>query len=364
MKMVTINKNEIGLLIKNNAPKRVLTTGKYWIGFREQCEVYNLYNTFQSRFDNNILLQIDGFTECVHIVDVMDNEICLVFVNNNFKQVLAAGRHIFWKNLEEYRFDKYDISTIEIPATINKQLLEKQALAFYVRQYKIDISEKGLLFIDGVFTQILEPGNYQWWKNATTIAIAKADMRQTTMEIVGQEILTKDKAQIRINFSIQYQIVDIIKAILYNKDFEKQLYMLMQLALRTYIGTMTLDELMENKAEISSHVLSSSMEQIDNLGIKVFNAGIKDVILPGDIRDIMNQVLVAEKKAQANIIMRREETASTRSLLNTAKLMEENTMLLKLKEMEYVEKIAEKINSISVSGNSQIVDQLKQLFVK
>jgi hypothetical protein len=78
----------------------------------------------------------------------------------------------------------------------------------------------------------------------------------------------------------------------------------------------------------------------------------------------MNQVLIAEKRAQANLITRREETASARSLLNTAKLMEENAMLYKLKEMEYVEKIAEKINNISLSGSGQIVDQLKQIFVK
>lgn len=80
------------------------------------------------------------------------------------------------------------------------------------------------------------------------------------------------------------------------------------------------------------------------------------------MKEIMNQVLVAEKRAQANTIMRREETASTRSLLNTAKLMEENAMLWKLKEMEYVEKIAEKISTISVNGNGKLVEQLKELF--
>ena len=84
--------------------------------------------------------------------------------------------------------------------------------------------------------------------------------------------------------------------------------------------------------------------------VEVNDFGIRDIILPGDVKEIMNQVLIAEKKAQANIIMRREETASTRSLLNTAKLMEENAMLWKLKEMEYVEKIADKISNISVSG--------------
>jgi regulator of protease activity HflC (stomatin/prohibitin superfamily) len=94
------------------------------------------------------------------------------------------------------------------------------------------------------------------------------------------------------------------------------------------------------------------------------DCGIRDIILPGDVKDIMNQVLVAEKRAQANVIMRREETASTRSLLNTAKLMEENTMLYKLKEMEYVEKIAEKINTISVNGSGDLIGQLKQIFAK
>ena len=81
-------------------------------------------------------------------------------------------------------------------------------------------------------------------------------------------------------------------------------------------------------------------EKAEALGVEVAGFGIRDIILPGDVKEIMNGVLVAEKKAQANIIMRREETASTRSLLNTAKLMEENAMLWKLKEMEYVEKIA------------------------
>lgn len=97
--------------------------------------------------------------------------------------------------------------------------------------------------------------------------------------------------------------------------------------------------------------------------MEVIGLGIRDIILPGEVKDIMNQVLIAEKKAQANTIMRREETASTRSLLNTAKLMEENAMLWKLKEMEYVEKIADKINHITVNNNGVLTDQMKQIFI-
>ena len=88
------------------------------------------------------------------------------------------------------------------------------------------------------------------------------------------------------------------------------------------------------------------------------------MICEGDVLAVKNQVLIGEKRDHANIITRREGTASTRGWLNTAKLMEDNAMLFKLKEMEYVEKIADKISHITLSGSGQIVDQLKQIFVK
>ena len=187
-------------------------------------------------------------------------------------------------------------------------------------------------------------------------------MRQLQLEIAGQELLTKDKANVRINFYTQYKIIDIEKSLLANKDFEKQLYILMQLELRAYVGSYTLDELLEKKDEIALAVLEKVSRNTDKLGVEILNSGIRDVILTGDMKEIMNQVLIAQKKAQANIITRREETASTRSLLNTAKLMENNEMLFKLKEMEYVEKIADKVGEISVSGNGNMVKQLKDIF--
>jgi regulator of protease activity HflC (stomatin/prohibitin superfamily) len=85
-------------------------------------------------------------------------------------------------------------------------------------------------------------------------------------------------------------------------------------------------------------------------GVRVGVIALKDIILPGDIRDILNQVVTAEKQAQANLIRRREETAATRSLLNTAKLMEDNPLLVRLKELETLEKIADKVGKITVVG--------------
>ena len=120
---------------------------------------------------------------------------------------------------------------------------------------------------------------------------------------------------------------------------------------------------MARKEDAQSFVLNFAKAKAEALGVALISCGIRDIILPGEVKEIMNQVLVAQKQAQANLIFRREETASTRSLLNTAKLMEDNEMLFKLKEMEYVEKIAEKISNISLSGSSKIVDQLRDIFV-
>ena len=148
-----------------------------------------------------------------------------------------------------------------------------------------------------------------------------------------------------------------------NKDYERQLYVAFQLVLREFIGVLMFDELLEKKEALLPYILEAVKSNAMGLGVEVTGFGIRDIILPGDVKDIMNKVLVAEKNAQANSIMRREETASTRSLLNTAKLMEDNVMLWKLKEMEYVEKIADKISNISVSGNGALIEQLKQIFV-
>ena len=175
--------------------------------------------------------------------------------------------------------------------------------------------------------------------------------------------MTKDKAALRINGQATYKVVDIEKAMLENKDYEKQLYVAFQLLLREFIGGMTFDELLEKKESMLPYILEAVKTNTAGLGIEVTGFGIRDIILPGDVKEIMNKVLVAEKNAQANSITRREETASTRSLLNTAKLMEDNAMLWKLKEMEYVEKIADKISNISVSGNGALIEQLKQIFV-
>lgn len=363
MKRIRVNAYTIGMVFKNGVYKRMLKAGTYWLNFSEKLYVYDLTKQFYAPCDLNILLQDAELAEALIVVDVKEAEIVLQYENGLVKQILTAGRYTFWKGVVPYEFVRADISKIAITEPLDRATLLSKLVIAYVRTYTVEAYERGVLYVDGKFEKILESGVYYWWKNNIPINIGKVDTRQLQAEISGQEILTKDKAALRINAWAQYKVTDIEKALLKNSGYDRQLYVLFQLALREYIGGLAFDELLEKKESLAPYILQAVRGSAEALGVEVNGFGIRDIILPGDVKEIMNQVLVAEKKAQANIIMRREETASARSLLNTAKLMEENPVLFKLKEMEYVEKIADKINCIGVGGNGVLIDQLKQIFV-
>lgn len=363
MKRIRINTGKIGLVFRNGNYRKIVTEGAYWLLPNEDVFQYDLTKPFHPSIDLSILVKDEQLANMLTVVEVRDNEIALQYENGNFKSVLGPGRYAYWKGVTDYSFVRVDLRKIDITENIDLESVKRKELVPYIRVCKVDSFEKGILFVDNKMSRILDPGEYYFWKNAKEISVSKVDLRQLQLEISGQEILTRDKASLRISFYAQYKVVDINKALIENKEYEKQLYILMQLALREFIGTLSLDELLEKKESISAYVLAALKDKAYNLGVEVRDCGVRDIILPGEVKEIMNQVLVAQKKAEANVIMRREETASTRSLLNTAKLMEENSMLFKLKEMEYVEKIADKINSISLSGGNQIIDQLKDIFV-
>jgi hypothetical protein len=363
MKRIRINAGKVGLLFQNGDYKKMLAVGTYWVFPGETVQYYDMTKQFVPSIELNILLQDAALAEQLTVVDVQDHELLLQYENGNFKTVLGPGKYAYWKGVTNFSFTKADLNKIEVEEDISLNILLRKEVVPYIRGFNVDSYEQGILLIDGKFSRVLEPGAYFFWKNAIVVSVLKADLRQQQMEVSGQEILTRDKAALRINFFAQYRIMDAVRALTENKEYEKQLYILVQLALREFVGTMTLDELLEKKESVSAYVLAAMQEKAYALGTMIMDCGVRDIILPGEMKEIMNQVLIAQKKAEANVIMRREETASTRSLLNTAKLMEENTMLFKLKEMEYVEKIADKISTISLSGGNSLVDQLKDIFV-
>ncbi|MDR2528673.1 MAG: hypothetical protein LBD04_06620 [Synergistaceae bacterium] len=301
----------------------------------------------------------ENFQKHIVKVDVADGQIALHYVDGRYCGVLEKGGYAYWNTFHKHTFRIADMlddaSSKDIPLPILASLQNRLCT-----QVVVDDWQAVLLYIDGAFVRRLPSGRHFFWQNGRVISLVEYDMRTVQMEVLGQEILTLDKVGLRVNFVCQYRVIDPIQLHNEFQDYQKQLYVTLQLTLREIIGRLRLDEILELRNSIADKALDLLREKKD-FPLEFQSAGVKDIILPGEIRDIMNTVLVAEKKAQANVITRREEVASTRSLLNTARLMDENKTLYKLKELEYLEKICENVSSISVSSASGLLEQLSSI---
>jgi hypothetical protein len=204
MKKVTINAYQIGLVFKNGAYQGLLKEGSYWFWLDKTVLIYDKTKPFNPPVELNILLQDMQLLDSLHVIEVKDSEIALQYENGLLKQVLTAGRHTYWKGIVQYEFIHVDISKIAITEKIDRATLLSNLVVPYVRTYSVENYEKGLLFVDGKYDRVLESGVYYWWKNDIAILVGKVDTRLQQAEINGQEILTRDKAALRINAWAQY----------------------------------------------------------------------------------------------------------------------------------------------------------------
>ena len=266
-------------------------------------------------------------------------------------------RRLYWKGYVDVRLEKLDISTeFAIPAVLASQLVagalrsQKVSGIEGVFATQVPQSHVAVLYVDGKVHGLLDSGVHAFWRYNRDLRVETVDLRLQALEVAGQEILTKDKVSLRINLTAGYRVSDVLLAFSRQAKPVDYLYRELQFGLRAAVGTRTLDELLENKSVIDDVVNDHIKRRVVGNGLEVESVGVKDIILPGDMKAILAKVVEAEKAAQANVIRRREETAATRSLLNTAKVMEDNPVALRLKELETLEKVTEKIDKISVFG--------------
>lgn len=353
-----ISENQRGLLFKNGKFVKLLPPGKHYVFGDKFIEIKQIDKAVYS---TNVSLEVLLNNKNIHnqtvCVEVKDCDIALHYIDGQFCEVLSHGKYAFWNLYNKHEFVKVDISTPEVSDDIPKYIFAKMSSYLYTK-FEVAEYQKARLYYNKKFVGILDSGTYYFWNTEIKVDVGLVDTRLTQMNIVGQEILTQDKVSIRINFVCNYRIKDYLKVITEVDNYEEQLHVAAQLALRDYVGKYRMDEILESKEQMSEYVLERLKPKGNALFIEIIDVGIKDIILPGEIRQIMNTVLVAEKRAQANVITRREEVASTRSLLNTAKLMDENKTLFKLKELEYVERICENVGNINVNGSGDLLSQL------
>ncbi len=363
LKRIVIAQHERGLYLKDRSIKKILEPGVYWVTDplgRVSIEIYNLTEPeFKHAYEDVLIKERKALCEQhFQVIELGEYEVGLVYKSDKLSGVLPpSSRQLYWKGLVDVKVEVQNIQEDfalprdKVGLIAHARMGSKPSeLVNYVYLAEVKDNHVGLLLVDGELVTQLKPSLHAYWKFNRHVAIEQIDLRLQAMEVSGQEILTKDKVTLRINMSAQYRVLDPVKARVELTNFSDYLYRELQFALRQAIGMRTLDVLLGDKGELDRVVYDVVHQKVAEFGIEVRSVGVKDVILPGDMKDILNQVVETEKVAQANVIKRREETAATRSLLNTARLMEESPMLLRLKELEVLEKVTEKVDRLTVFG--------------
>jgi regulator of protease activity HflC (stomatin/prohibitin superfamily) len=353
---VVVKDDERAFLVRDGRFERLLGPGRFVsldYGRRLMAEVVKVARA-EIAADKALLFAKSHpvvAAEHFEIVQVGPNEVAIVSLDGEPKHlVLPNTTRAFWKTITKVDVERIDATT---EMRVAKRHLDKlDVRSPMVMQALVEAHEAGLLFVDGKLTERLPAGRHAFWAVGRTVKIQKVDTRPTPLEVTAQEILTKDRIGIRVTLTAFTRVIDPEKAALAAGDVANTLYRLVQFAIREAVATRTLDEILAARDTIDREVRAFVTERAGALGVEIGEIGVKDVILPGDVRELLNKVVEAERTAKANLIRRQEETAATRSLLNTARLMEDNPLLLRLKELEALEKLVEKVGRIDLHAGA------------
>jgi regulator of protease activity HflC (stomatin/prohibitin superfamily) len=364
LKKVTILSYEIGLKFHAGEFKGLWRSGDHWIfdpWSKTQVRVVSKRAPWLADEQLDIIVKSGALAGQAEVVDLKDHQRALVWIDGRFARILGPGLHAYWLGHRDVRVEVVDAGQVRFEHVDLKSITRAAETTRWLDIHKVERDCVGVLFIDGRHVEQLGPGVYAFWKDSADARLIPLDMREAQLDVSGQEIMTLDKVTLRMNALVTFVVADPHRAVSAASDVRQSLYREVQLALRAVIGGRELDSFLTGKDEVAQELEQHVRQQASALGLEVRAVGIKDVILPGEMKDLMNRVTEAKKAAEANLIARREETAAMRSQSNTAKLLAENPTLMRLRELEVLEKIAAAGRMNIILGEKGLADKVVNL---
>jgi regulator of protease activity HflC (stomatin/prohibitin superfamily) len=361
---VIVKDGEFALLMRNGRYEQALAPGRYRLFDPLWQLTAEVFPVVRAEFpaDRYAVLKAarpDLARTLFEAVETSAGEIAIVNLDGRPTHLMGPWQiRVFWKVVTRVDVERIDVAR---DPTVDRRHLTMvdRARNSYLSETVVENHEAGLLYVEGRLVQRLAPGRHAFWTVDRKVEVKRLDLRPQAVEITAQEMLTKDRIALRVTLTALRRIVDPERVASAVADVDGWLYRLVQFAIREAVAGRTLDEVLSAKSALDAELRAYVRERVADTGIEVTELGVKDVILPGEIRELVNKVVEAERTAKANLIRRQEETAATRSLLNTARLMEDNPLLLRLKELESLERLVEKVNRIDLhAGEGQGFDAL------
>lgn len=364
---VRVRNSERGVVLQYGEYARIVGPGVYRLwsrAFSKARSAIEVFGVLDARLVSKHLEMIARDPRAaseLEIVRLTDSQRALVWKDGRLAYILGPGLAAFWKASGKLEVEVFDVGDFRFTSPrLDAVLSHPEARAFF-EWVDVEPQSEVLLLVNGELVTTLKAGRSVFWKGAAKIRLVPVDRREQIADVAGQEIMTSDKVTLRVNLLATYQVVDPVKAVTLVADYNQAVYREAQLALRAAVGTRTLDALLADKESIGGEVAFAITRRAAEFGVSVRSVGVRDIILPGEMRTILNQVIEAEKRAQAEGIKRREETASARSQANTAKLLAENPVLARMKELEALQAILANTKATFVFGSGDLTAQVKSL---
>jgi regulator of protease activity HflC (stomatin/prohibitin superfamily) len=210
--------------------------------------------------------------------------------------------------------------------------------------------ERGLLYREGKLERVLEPGRYVFWVSER-VDVTKVSLREMSHVVAGQAILTSDRVEVRISLVAQYRVTNPALAVNAVENYTEQLHQELQLALRDVVAGRTLDQVLDSRSELSAELSRLSVEPARRYGVELSRVGVRDVILPGEVRQVMLQEVEADRAGRAELVKARHEVAAARARANTAKVLSENPEMARLRELDALVSLAGRSGTVVLLPN-------------
>lgn len=364
IRRMKIKAHERGLLFREGELVSVLGPGVHWYLdplLKLRLQIVTPRDPWLVHKDLDLIVKSGQLGSDAAVVDLKDYERALVWFDGRFARILEPGLHVLWTTEHEIRIERVHARAMQLVHAELPVILKSPGAAAMLEVLNVEPGHAGIWFRDGAYQATLAPGAYAFWKGVGKLKLYDVDLKEQVLDISGQDIMTADKVTLRLNALVAYRITDPLRSVMEVDGAPQALYRATQLVLREVVGAKDLDTLLAGKDALAIEVAEAVKPRATEMGITVVTAGVRDVILPGDMKDLMNKVTEAKKAAEASLITRREETAAMRMQANTAKILESNPTLMKLKELEVLEKVANKANLTVLLGDEGLANKVVKL---
>ena len=359
-----IRSYEMGLLFRDEEFERILPGGSYWFFDpfgKIRVDIVSRRAPWLSLEKLDVVVKSGQLGEHATVFEVKDDERALVWIDGRFAAILTAGQYAYWMGFRKVSVEVVNVRNPRFEHADQKAILRSQGQHGQFEIHSVPRDHVGIMFIDGRYVETVSPGIYAFWRGMADVRVVEVDLREKMIDVAGQDVMTADKVTLRLNAVATYRVTDARKSISLNEDARNALYREVQFALRAVVGSRELDGFLAEKDAVAKEIEDAVRRRAVELGLELASVGIRDVILPGEMKDLMNKVTEAKKAAEANLISRREETAAIRSQANTAKLLADNPVLMRLRELEVLEKIAGGGKLSVVLGEKGLADRVMNL---